>query len=100
MTYTWFYKNKQYCNDKLGISSDGTFMMHDDMIHKLTKFKTLARKLDNTLYLYLIYKIDDQTNWILQEYENILTFKYIGENIQNMKLNSIIFNGVEFTQIN
>jgi hypothetical protein len=70
-------------------------MRHDGMFHQLTKFKTLEKKeLYNNkqvIALYLIYKIDNQSNLILQEYENVLYFKYIDN-----KFVFIGMNGVEF----
>jgi hypothetical protein len=99
--YTWYYKNNQLNNDRIGISPDGKFMMHDGMIHQLTKFKTLEKKESkDKIALYLIYKIDNQANLILQEYENVLYFKYFGLDMNNMKFAFVGFNGVEYYLMN
>jgi len=104
---TWYYKTSQFPDpclrnrDKIGIAPNAKYMTHDNMIHKLTKLKNIVRKeFDDgkqVIALYLIYTIDNQTNWIYQENENVLYFKYVGSDIKNVKFKFIGFNCLEFS---
>lgn len=69
--YTWFY-NKN--NDKIGISLDAKYMMHDGMINEITLYKRTRTK-DGDI-LKLIYTLNNQKNLMLQTDKTYLYFCY------------------------
>jgi len=111
--YTWFYKLRYffdpctkkiklgYDNDKIGISSNGKYMTHDDIMWELIFFKKYEDvEGDGKRYLYLIYKINKGIDLIMRRDDTLLYFKY--EKQPNGKTNfmSIGFNNAEFRSIN
>ena len=93
--YKWFYNNNR-SYDKIGISPDEKYIMHDNVLFTLTKFKNI--NINNNLYL--VYKLNQSNNIIL--YDSILHkqhtelyFKF-KKNKKKSVFNCIIFNGKSY----
>ena len=97
--FTWFYKNKCVHSDKIGISSDGTLMMHDGIINKITLYKRIRNP--NSKILRLIYKVDNQPNLMFQTSDTLIYFKFVtnGKKFANPIFSCIGFNGAEYEEI-
>lgn len=98
--FTWFYKNKCIDSDKIGISSDGTLIIHDGIINRISLYKKVRNASHKTLRL--IYKIDNQPNLMRQAENTLIYFKFT-ENKNDIKsdpfFSCIGFNGGEYEEI-
>jgi len=107
--YTWFFNGENKSSiysDKIGINTNCTYLMHDNMIFGLSHYKKIEKiqkyntgsNIKNVKMIYLIYKINDQPNTMLSEISTTLYFKYVSNDIEgtNMRFKCIGFNGDEF----
>lgn len=105
--YKWYNDTKKL--DKIGISPDGSQLMHDSMLYTLKKFKKIEKVINNLNTIQLIYKLDNKTevvdtsmtkyhyftDLIFSEQSNYIVFKYV-ESEGKMLFSHIIFNGKMF----
>lgn len=109
MNYKWYYKARHmfdpctkkikvvYDGDKIGISSDGKFMMHDNMMCKLELWKKHEEvKSTNEKYLYLMYKFNGGIDLIMRRNESLLHFKYLKVGGNKTVFVSIGFNNANY----
>ncbi len=99
--YTWFYDK----NDKIGISTDGSKMIHDSIIFTLKKFRKITSEKNQLQLIYELSGWNDPTSSVnkkyfsdltLHEKGNYLSFKYVEDSKGNMKFVYAIFNGRNF----
>lgn len=106
--FTWFYDERKY--DKIGISSDGTQVMHDSIVFTLKKFKKVEEVMNGRNTIQLIYNLsgwnasDKSTDksyfsdLTLHEKGTYLDFKYVENSKGEMVFVYITFNGRVFKQ--
>ncbi len=121
--YIWFYENTYDSNtcikecgnlyflDKIAINKTRTTILKNDIIFPISKYnkieKIIQLNLGNTLGIQpiktidLIYRLNEQTNFIFHDRLNLLTFKYYStnENGDNMSLKYIEYNGKIYVNI-
>ena len=99
--YQWYSDNSKL--DQIGINSDCTILMHDNIIYNLVKFKMV----DNILTKQLIYKLNNKlnnktnskdffTDLIFGEKSNYMIICYQKNSSGLMKFSHILFNGKKF----
>lgn len=87
--YSWFYKSrplydkneKRYLkvNDeiKIGISSDGKYLMHDGIIQELKLYKRTQEINEKNRYLNLLYRFGDQIDYAIHRQYILINFKFL-----------------------
>lgn len=117
--YTWFYRSRYYggsCtsrsqitydHDKVGITSDGKFMIHDHVLYRITPYKKFEKKErynfggivgpQDATVLYLVYEIIYEPNFILHEKDTTMHFKFLKRDGKYEFL-YLGFNNKEFRQ--
>lgn len=98
--YTWFYKSKYIdrshvtdSNDKIGISSDGRFMIHDGIINKINLYK----RVKSNGSMRLIYNVENQPNLMFHSYSTFVYFKFDVKNGEPI-FSYLGFNGGEYRE--
>lgn len=113
--YTWYHDKNNA--DKIGINSDGSLLIHDNMIYKLKKFKIDTKQIKNINSKQLIFKLSNRqntednqnnqnnnnlqkeiifTDLIFSEKSNYVIFIYLENNKSVFSFSHIIFNGKKF----
>jgi hypothetical protein len=102
MSYTWYYNtisSLQY-EDKIGISPDGKYLLHDGIPSELVKFRKFekAEFIDKKMMTakYIVFRIKGQRNYILHEADRTIYFKFIGETNNEMVFDHVGFNGSSY----
>lgn len=111
--YVWYYKIRYffnpcskkirlgYDNDKIGISQNGKYMMHDNIVWELVFFRKYEdTEKDGEKFLYLIYKITNGTDIIMRRKDTLLYFKYKKRQDGKQSFMAIGFNNSEFKLLN
>jgi hypothetical protein len=107
--YKWFYDStysKSLCLDKcntfaskIGISPDGSTMNSNGLIFPLSKYRNVNKNINGKKILDVIYKINEQTDFIFHNRFNLLTYRFI-EIGNDMKFNFIEYNGKQYKLLN
>lgn len=119
--YIWFYENTYDSNtcikecrnlyflDKIGINLNRTSMMKNDMLYPIAKYNKIEKIIKLNLgdelgiksikTIDLIYRLNEQTNFMFHSRLNLLTFKYYSTNEKgdNMTLKFIEYNGKRYS---
>lgn len=103
--YVWYFdKNKV---DKIGIASNATHLVHDQILFRLKKYKIIQENINGVDTIQLLYKLDNNpennsnqpnpvfTDKLLNSRAVYIIFKYL--KIDNKTtFTHIIFNGKQF----
>ena len=110
--YTWYYKTRYifdictkkmqmgFDDDKIGISLDGNYMIHDGIMWKLdffNKHKEIGKNMQK--FSYIIYKFSNGQNIITRNRSAFLSFKYSEDMTGKVTFLCIIFNNAEFKKV-
>jgi hypothetical protein len=105
MLFTWYYNNDSpSCyEDKIGISHDCKYVMHDGISHEIEKFKKFQKyeiiDKKNIIAKYLVYKLKHQSNYMFHEEHITIYFKYIGLSYDDIKFAYVGFNGGRYIEL-